>query len=388
MIPTLDPLAPYPASRDVGNDYRDIAPRFAVTWSPRDSNRTVVHAAYGMYYDIPGLGTFYNAAQVNGHRFLSYQIAGGAAGAPSFPNVPSFTDATFQVKPSITAFDGHFHNTYQHQANLQIQQDLGSGFQAILGYQWAAMRHGLYYADSNLTPTGATLADGRPIYAGTSLRPNPSFGAINVIHSGANTNYNGLFVNVSRSSVHGFSFNASYTYSHALANNIGEGGSITDPSNLKRDYGNADSDTRHNLVAQGIYTPQFERSQLHWINGFELSTTAFVNSGMPINIGAGLDLNGDGLTNDRPIGIARNSLTGRGFKQDDAQIKRYINFNERFHLSVFALAENLLNTNNLNCNTTSGCTGAVISTATASDFGRETAARTSRNVQFGTKLTF
>jgi hypothetical protein len=388
LIPTLDAQAPYPASRSVGNDYRDFAPRAALTWSPGESGRTVVHAAYGMYYDIPGLSTFYSAAQVNGHRFLSYQVAGGASGAPTFPNVPSFTDSTFQVKPSITAFDGNFHNTYQHQANVQIQQDLGSGFQATLGYQWSAMRHGLYYADINLAPTGATLADGRPVYAGTSNRPNSSYGAINVVHSGANTNYNGLFINLSRSSQHGFSFNVSYTYSHALADNIGEGGSITDPSNLKRDYGNADNDTRHNLVAQGIYAPKFHQHALRLANGFELSTTAFVNSGMPINIVSGLDLNGDGLTNDRPLFTARNSLNGRGFKQDDAQIKRYINFSDRLQLSVFALAENLLNTNNLNCNTTSGCTGAVINTATSSDFGRETAARTSRNVQFGTKLTF
>jgi hypothetical protein len=388
LFPTLDAQAPYPASRSVGNDYRDIAPRLALTWSPGGSGKTVVHAAYGMYYDIPGLATFYNAAQVNGHRFLSYQVAGGASGAPTFPSVPSFTDSTFQVKPSITAFDGNFHNAYQHQANLQIQQDLGSGFQATVGYQWAAMRHGLYYADANLTPTGATLADGRPVYAGTSVRPNTSFGAINVIHSGANTNYNGLFITLSRSPVHGFSFNTSYTYSHALADNIGEGGSITDPSRLSRDYGNADNDTRHNLVAQGIYTPKYAQPGLRWMNGFELSTTGFLNSGMPINVGAGIDLNGDGLTNDRPLGVGRNTGRGRGFRQDDAQIKRYINFSERLQLSVFALAENLLNTNNLNCNTTSGCTGSVISTATAADFGRQTAARTSRNVQFGTKFTF
>ena len=388
LFPTLDVQAPYPASRGVGNDYRDIAPRVAINWSPGGSGKTVVHAAYGMYYDIPGLGTFYNAAQVNGRRFLSYQVAGNAPGAPTFPSVPVFTGSAFQVKPSITAFDGNYKNTYQHQANLQIQRDLGSRFQGTIGYQWAAMRHGLYYTDANLTLTGRSLADGRPIYAGTSARPNTSFGAINVIHSGAKTNYNGLFLNLSRSPVHGLSFNVSYTYSHALADNIGEGGSVTDPSNLARDYGNADNDVRHNLVAQGIYTPTFHGSQTRWLNGFELSSTAFLNSGMPINVGAGLDLNGDGLTNDRPIGIGRNTRRGAGLQQTDAQVKRYINFNERVKLSVFGLAENLLNTNNLNCNTTSGCTSAVINTITAADFGRETSARTSRNVQFGTKLTF
>jgi hypothetical protein len=78
LFPTFDAQAPYPLSRKIPDDYTDIAPRIGLTWSPFGS-KTVVHAAYGMYYDVPGLGTFYNAAQVNGHRLLSYQVAGGTA---------------------------------------------------------------------------------------------------------------------------------------------------------------------------------------------------------------------------------------------------------------------------------------------------------------------
>ncbi len=74
LFPTFDPLAPYPLSRSVPNDYSDIAPRLGLTWSPFGDRKTVVHAAYGMYYDVPGLSTFYNAAQVNGHRLL--QLSG------------------------------------------------------------------------------------------------------------------------------------------------------------------------------------------------------------------------------------------------------------------------------------------------------------------------
>ena len=72
----------------------------------------------------------------------------------------------------------------------------------------------------------------------------------------------------------------------------------------------------------------------------------------------------------------------------DAQIKRYFNIGERIHVAAFFEAENLLNTNNLNCNTTTGCTGSVINTVNSSDFLRQTAARTSRNVQTGLSLKF
>jgi hypothetical protein len=388
FFPTFDALAPYSLSRSVPNDYSDIAPRVGLTWSPMGNRKTVVHAAFGMYYDVPGLATFYNAAQINGHRLLSYQVAGGASGAPVFPNVPQLSGGSFEVPPNITAFDQNFHNTYQEQANLQVQQELGHNFQLTIGYQFAGLRHGLYYTDTNLNYTGQTLADGRPIFAGTSNRPNTSFGAINLIRSGTTTNFNGGFITLQKRLSKGLEFTVNYMYSHALADNIGEGGSGSDPTNIHRDYGNADSNVGHNLVLQGLYQPTFGAQHLRWLNGFELSTITYLNSGYPINVIAGTDLNNDGVVNDRPLFQSRNSLTGRGFSQVSGQVKRYFNIGEYVHLTAFIEAENLLNTNNLNCNTTTGCTGAVINTANSSDLLRETAAGTSRNVQLGVSMKF
>jgi hypothetical protein len=388
LFPVFDAQAPYPLSRSIPNDYKDIAPRLGLTWSPFGNNKTVVHASYGMYYDVPGLETFYNAAQLNGRRLLSYQVSGNASGAPVFPDVPDLSGSAFQVKPSITAFDPNFHNAYQHQANLQIQQDLGHDVQITLGYQYASLKHGLYYTDANLLRTGNTLADGRPIFGGTSNRPNSSFGAINLLRSGAETNFNGAFVVLQKRLSHDLEFTLNYMYSHALADNIGEGGSVSDPSNIHRDYGNADNDTRHNLVIQGIYQPTGNDHLWRWLSGFELSSMTFINSGYPINPVAGTDLNQDGVINDRPNFISRNSLRGSGLSQEDAQLKRYFTIRERVHLAEFIEVENLLNTNNLNCNTSSGCTGAVINAVNAANFLAGQSARTSRNVQIGASLKF
>jgi hypothetical protein len=388
LFPEFDSLAPYPGSRSVPNDYRDIAPRIGLSWSPGNKSLTVIHAAFGLYYDIPGLATFYNAGQINGHRLLQYDVQGTAAGAPVFPNVPQFSGTANEIPPSITAFDPNFHNTYQEQANLQVQRDMGQHFQLTVGYQFAALRHGLYYADTNLTPTGAFLTDGRPVYAGTAHRPDPTFGAINVIHSGTTTNFNGGFVSLQKQLSHGLEFSASYEYSHALDDNIGEGGVVSDPSNIHRDYGNADSNVGHNFTLQGIYTTKFNTRELRYLSGFEFSTMTYLNSGFPINEQAGTDLNNDGVTNDRPLFVARNGLTGRGFKEEDAQVKRYFNIGDRFKLAAYIESENLLNTNNLNCTTTTGCSGAVITQLNSSSFLSETAARTARNVQIGGSIKF
>ena len=388
LFPVFDAQAPYALSRSVPNDYRDIAPRVGLTWAPGKNALTVIHAGFGLYYDIPGLSTFYNAGQINGHRLLQYDVQGTSSGAPVYPNVPSFSGSTDLVSPSITAFDQNFHNAYQEQANLQVERQLGDNFQLTVGYQFAALRHGLYYADTNLTPSGTYLADGRPIYLGTSHRPNTSYGAINLIHSGTTTNFNGGFISIQKQLSKGLEFTASYEYSHALDDNIGEGGSVSDPSDIHRDYGNADSNVGHNFTMQGIYTTKFQSHELRLLNGFEFSTMTYLNSGLPINEIAGTDLNDDGVTNDRPVGVARNSLTGRGLKEVDGQVKRYFNIGERLHFAAFLQTENAFNSNNLNCNTTSGCTGAVINAVNSSSFLSESAARTSRNVQIGGSFKF
>jgi hypothetical protein len=180
----------------------------------------------------------------------------------------------------------------------------------------------------------------------------------------------------------------SYTYSHALANTLGEGGSISDPTSLARDYGNADNDLRHYLVGQGLWEPHTANPSLKWVNGFTLSSTFFYNSGYPINILSGSDLNKDGNLNDRPLFVGRNATHGPDILEVDARLQRSFTLRDRYKLIGSFETENLLNSTNANCSTAGGCTSAVINTYGAADFGRITAARTARNVQFGLKVVF
>jgi len=388
FFPSLDKNAPYPLSRKIDGDSTDIAPRFAFSWSPLASNKTVVKGSYGLYYDVPSLAIFYNAAQVNGSRFLSYQVNGSDPAAPVFPNVPSLTGSSFAVAPNINAFAPGFHNTYQHQANLQVQHEAFGNFLVTAGYNFAALRHGLYSENINLGAPVSYLADGRPVFGNRAAHPDQRFNQINLIESGGNTNYNAFFVNVTKRLSAGLEFAATYTWSHALGNTLGEGGAPQDPTNLARDYGNSDNDVRHYFVAQGLYEPRFNNSRIRWINGFEISGTAFYNSGYPINQTTGIDLNNDGNLNDRPLFVRRNAFRGPDIFQIDARLTRSFTIRERYRIMGIAEAENLLNSTNANCSTAGGCTGAVISTAGATDFGRITSARTARNFQLGAKFTF
>jgi hypothetical protein len=388
LFPGLDSQAPYPLSRKIDDDHKDFAPRVSFNWLATKDAKTVVRGAFGTFYDVPPLSIYYTAAQVNGRRFLSYQISGSDPNAPVFPNVPTITDTAYVVKPNINAFAPNYKNTYQIQANLQVQRELARNLMLTVGYNYAAQRHGLYSQNINLGTPVSYLADGRPVFGGASLRPNQSFNQINLIQAGANTNYNALFVNIQKRLSAGFLFQGTYTWSHALSDNLGEGGSISDPTNLRRDYGNADNDLRHYFVGQWLYEPHFGDARLKWINGFEISSMIFYNSGYPINAVSGIDLNNDGLTNDRPLFRGRNDVAGPGLIQVDGRIQRTFIVREKYHIVGLLEAENALNHTNASCSTASGCSGAVVNTAGAGDFGRITSARTARNVQFGAKFVF
>jgi hypothetical protein len=386
LFPQLDANAPYALSRKIDNDLKDFAPRVALNWRMTRDSKTVLRAAYGLFYDVPPLSIFYTAAQVNGDRFLSYSVAGTAANAPIFPNIPSAGLSSQIVAPNINAFAPGFHNTYQTQASVQIQRELGWNTIVTAGYNLALERHGLYSENVNLgAPTGF-LADGRPVFGGT--RPNSQFNQINLIESGGNTNYDAMFVNLKKTLSKGLLLNVTWTWSHALANTLGEGGAPEDPTNLRRDYGNADNDVRHYVVGQALWEPRSTHPSLRWINGFELSSTMLYNSGYPINVTAGADLNKDGNLNDRPLYMARNNVTGPSILEVDGRLQRAFTIRERYRLIGSFETENLLNSTNPSCSTSGGCTGAVVSTAGAVDFGRITSARTARNVQFGIKVTF
>jgi hypothetical protein len=388
IFPELDPDAPFPLSRKIDGDRKDFAPRISFTLRATKDAKTVVRGAFGTFYDVPSLAIYTTAAQVNGHRFLSYQVAGTDPKAPVFPIVPALNDTALVVKPNINAFAPGYKNTYQIQGNLQVQRELPLNLVLTVGYNYAAQRHGLYAENINLGAPVSYLPDGRPVFGGAALRPNQSFNQINLIQSGANTNYNGLFIHLQKRLSAGLLFQGSYTWSHALADNLGEGGSISDPTNLRRDYGNADNDLRHYFVGQWLYEPRFKGQRLQWINGFELSSIIFFNSGYPINAVSGIDLNNDGITNDRPLFRGRNDTQGPGLTQIDGRLQR--TFTIREHLRIVGLleAENAFNHTNASCSTAGGCSGAVLSTAGAADFGRITSARTARNVQFGLKFVF
>jgi hypothetical protein len=387
FYPTLDAQAPFALSRTVTNDLGNIAPRVGFAWIPFADGKTVVRGAYGLYYDTPSLGLSTSAAQTNGRRVLSYVVTGADTRAPRFPALLSAADPSLAAPPSITAFSPDFQTMVQQQANLQVQRALTSNFVLNLQFSHAGTRFGAYSRDINLPAQIGVLDDGRPRYSPTAVRPDPRFRQINLIESGSNSQYNALDVTLNKRFSRGLQFSTTWSWSHARADNEQEGGALSDPTNRRFDYATRNSDLRHSWVLQGTYAPEFANKGWKWVNGFQFSTMTYFNSGFPVNVSAGADLNGDLVLNDRPLFRGRNDVKGPELFQVDFRILRQFTFFERFKASLIAESENVFNKTNAGCSI-AGCSGAVVSLGTAADFGRLVSARNARNIQLGFQLNF
>ncbi len=385
--PVLDDQAPNPLSRQVVDDTNNIAPRLGLTWRPGGSERTAVRAGYGLFYDTSSLGLFVTGAQVNGRRLLSYIVPGTDARAPQYPNLLATADPAFTTPPSITVFSDDFETMFAHQANVTVERQLTDHLLMAVGYSYWGHRDAPYSRDVNLGPVVSTLADGRPVYTGSANRPNAAFRAINVVESLGRGSYHGLDLTVRQRMTNGLQLSGSYSYSKAKSIGDMEGGALTDPSDPERDWGPSPGDLRHNVSAQASYAPEFDASGLRWLNGFQLSTLAFYNSGFPVNGTAGTDLNNDLVLNDRLPFRGRNAFTGPSYVQVDMRLSRRIRFSQHGSIELMLESENLLNRLNASCSI-AGCTGAVVARDGAADFGRITGTRPGRYVQFGGRLLF
>ena len=377
FFPTLDPDAPYERSRTINTDGNNLAPRVGVTWTP-GSEKTVVRGGYGIYYDSPGLNLATNAAQ-RSTRLLSYQVQGTDPRAPVFPNLLAAADPSFSIVPSIVAFDEDFQIMYAHNAGLQVSRELTRDLSLSVGYSYWGHRSGPYTHDVNLPAPVGQLEDGRPIYLGAAGRPDTRFRAINLVESGARSNYHALDLSVRRRFRGGLQFSLNYGYSRSRGTGDLTGGTLMDPGDIERDWGPNNLDQPHTVSAQWSFEPEIESSGLRWLNGLRFSGTTFYGSGFPFSPGAGADLNNDLVLNDRLPGTGRNSARLPDFFQTDLRVSRRFGLGGGRALEVMIESENAFNRTN--------ATG-VITQQRAADFGRVTATRPGRYVQLGARFAF
>ena len=92
-----------------------------------------------------------------------------------------------------------------------------------------------------------------------------------------------------------------YTWSKSRPNTTGAFSLPANGDNLETEWGPAAGDIRHRVGASFSMAP---------ITNLSLGVNVRGQSGMPYNVTTGRDDNGDGVFNDRPAGVSRNSARG------------------------------------------------------------------------------
>ena len=358
-VPSARPFAANPYSQTFAIDKNNFGPRAGLSWAVDSSARTVVRASTGLMYEPPLLDFYDNAILNNGDpASFTVSISGTSAGAPAFPTSLANVPSTFVLpRQSITVVDPAFRTQSAWLSNVQIERALNSDLAVSAGYVNSIGRHLPVLIDVNLIPTGATLPDGRLIYStavSAATRVDPTFNQVNMFKSIGTSTYNAFTATMTKRMTHGWMAQATYTLARGVDTApltgtyvVGSGDDrVSDPSNLNRDKGVVPFNQRHTFSLSTVLAPQVSATKggaALWNNN-QLGIIVQANSGLPFNIRTLDDLNGDGVLNDRPSGVARNAGRLGRFVDADLRYSRFIPVRGAQRAELFLEAKNLFNT--------------------------------------------
>jgi len=297
-----------------------LQPRTAIAW--QFEPKTVLRTGFGLFSDILP-GTVADLVGMNPPYVRTFQggllgTVGGAAIAPGVPN--SAVDAT-------VAADQRFSSGFA-KGQLSCASPLANAATCLPPVAISAVPNGTLHApyfmewSLGIEHQFGTTASMQAQYVGTRAvnqpyltqvngyqtvcqgcfapfpylqPPDPRFGAVTQLSTGANSHYNALQLTAMKRLSHGLQGQVNYTWSHCL-DTVSNGGFLQFsaggilsplPGKLARDYGACDYDIRHNLTGQYVYQlPIKVRSHsLGYVaNGWQLSGTMFWHSGIPFSV--------------------------------------------------------------------------------------------------------
>jgi hypothetical protein len=361
-VPAARNFAANRYSQDFTVDKNNFAPRAGFSWSLDERATTVLRASAGLMYEPPLIDFYDNAILNNGDpAAYTVSVSGNSAGAPAFPGSLANLPPGFALpRQSISAIDPDFATQYAWLTNVQIERALRNDISVSVGYVNSIGRNMPVLMDVNIIPTALSLADGRPLYSTTvdaTTRVDPTFDHVNLFQSIGDSTYNAFTATLTKRMTQGWQAQATYTFAHGEDNApltgtyvVGSGDDrVSDPSNLNRDKGVTPFNQTHTLSLSTVIAPSVSGSGLGaaLLNNNQLGIILQANSGLPFNIRSNLDLNRDGVTNDRPLNIDRNTGRLGTVFYLDLRYSRFITFGGSQRLEAFFEAKNLFNTENI-----------------------------------------
>ena len=330
------------------NDVNNIAPRLSFAWSPGRSRKFVVRAGMGMFYDRQQPSTVVDTELYDGVGIGKYLFNPLEPGPNPYAVGITRLDAGARIPSSI-----HFSSSIDYQLTKRSSLSL-----AYVG----ARGLGIWRSNDDNAP--------QPPYS--SGRPDLRYGPIRNIDSFGTMTRNALEVTARGAFSKRLSGTVQYTGGTLRSDTEGIAYFPASPGDWVGEWGRASNDVRHRLAlllnADGGKWLQF---------GAGLTMA----SGLPVNVTTGGDENRDGIANDRPAGLARNTMPGPGLAQLDLRwSRRFARKENKYQAATIAVdAFNALNRVNY-----SGYVGVMRSPL----FGQPVSSHPARRLQFQMQFEF
>ncbi len=265
--------------------------------------QTVIRGGFQISYD-----TFFNnllsniAADSPNSQSTTFTGASAGRGSPNLTsNLPATARTPTPLDQQTSVFNPNVRNPYTERYSVGIQRELRA-INSVLDVSYVGSEGHKLFNNSELNPR-----------IGGGARLFPALGIRRYRTSGTNSNYNSLQVKLDKRLSRGLQFTNSYTYSkfidqvsEVFASGSSGSSFSTTPEYLggfKFDRAPSDYDRRHQYVFSTVYRlPSPKSGFLKQVaGGFQIGAIYSLRSGNPFTILNGLDANGDGNNNDRPI---------------------------------------------------------------------------------------
>src|SRR4029077_20404266 len=263
QMPSADKTSPFVYSQDFRTDKNNFGPRLGLAYGLGKDQKTVIRASSGIFYDAPQTDQYRRAISFNGNpAFFTLSATPATSFAPTFPNIFTAIPAGVTGSTDITTISPDFANLYSINANFSISRELTPTTALSASYLYTAGNRLPVYRNINVVPSGAFLADGRPIFGTAGYFAG--FGNITSAESAGTSTYNGLNVTLRKQLARGYEVFATYTWSHAIddapeQNNIDAGANLlSDPTNRRRDRADSLTDKRHVFNMTGVWMPEWQ----------------------------------------------------------------------------------------------------------------------------------
>jgi hypothetical protein len=275
------------------DDKVNLMPRIGLTWAPFGSQTSAIRGGYGVFYDWYDASLYDQTLRVDGTtvrdiRLSCVEANGYCADVNAFDALAAGVAMTPGGRVQASA---DLQMPRVHQASISYDRQLTPSVTFQTSYQ-VLRGHNLMRSRNINAPV-----DG--------VRPNPLFGDITQFESTGRSSSDrltvGTRIRLQRANTQPAMINVNYTFGHEK--NFADGATSlpSDSLNPDLDWGPSRQDIRHRLQVQGNAPILF---------GIRANANLNVSSGVPYNMTTGRDDNDDGVFNDRPDGVGRNSLRG------------------------------------------------------------------------------